>query len=50
MRTVTFLSVLEAIAFKVHGTADLLPTQDAAAFTASLNEHVRECWERVFWP
>lgn len=50
MRTATFLSVLQAIAVKVLGTADNLPNQQATAFTESLNEHVRDCWEREFWP
>ncbi|NBW11378.1 MAG: hypothetical protein EBR82_25430 [Caulobacteraceae bacterium] len=50
MRTTTFLSVLQAIAAKVLGTADHLPTQQGVAFTESVNEHVRDCWDREFWP
>ena len=49
MRRATFLSVLNLVAFKVLGTADNLPAQQAAAFTAAINEHIREAWERAFW-
>lgn len=50
MRTVTLLSVINAVAFKVLGTSDNLPQQQGAAFIDSIGEHLRECWERFFWP
>lgn len=50
MRTVTFKSVIDKVATKVLGTADNLTRQKRAALVDSIAEHLRECWERVFWP
>ncbi len=49
MRTVSFQSVLELTAQKLHGTTEL-GVQESATLTAQINEQLRECWEREAWP
>lgn len=49
MRTVSFQSVLELVAQKANGKAEL-GAEEAVSVTTRINEYLRECWERDAWP
>jgi hypothetical protein len=49
MRTVPFGDVLDFVATKMQGTAAPM-NDEAAAFCTYINDAVRNCWEREFWP
>jgi hypothetical protein len=50
MRAIPFRDVLDGVTTKLLGNPDRARTEDAAAYTRYINEHVRECWERANWP
>lgn len=50
MRTVTFKSILDYVATKMVGQPALMGVEEASSYGTAINFHVRECWERNFWP